>query len=196
MTTTAYPHLLAPLDLGFTQLANRVLMGSMHTGLEEERGGFAKLAAFYQARAKGGVGLIVTGGVSPNLRGRIAPFGSELSKFWHVKKHKIITQAVHQYETKICLQLLHAGRYAYHPQLVSCSPLRAPINQFVPKELDEDGIEKQIKDFVSCAVNAQTAGYDGVEIMGSEGYFINQFICKRTNKRTDRWGGSYQNRIR
>jgi len=132
-----FPNLLAPLDLGFTELANRTLMGSMHTGLEEERGGYAKLAAFYEARAKGGVGLIVTGGVSPNMRGRIAPFGSELSHFWHVNKHKEVTTAVHKYPTKICLQLLHTGRYAYHPFSVAPSKIKSPINPFTPKAMSD-----------------------------------------------------------
>ena len=150
--TAVFPHLLAPLDLGFTQLANRVLMGSMHTGLEEEKGGFAKLAAFYQARAKGGVGLIVTGGVSPNLRGRIAPLGSELSHFWQVKKHKQVTEAVHQYPTKICLQLLHTGRYAYHPFSVAPSKIQAPINPFKPRALSSKKVSKTIDHcaFDSC----------------------------------------------
>ncbi|PKI14043.1 oxidoreductase [Colwellia sp. 12G3] len=196
MTTTAYPHLLAPLDLGFTQLANRVLMGSMHTGLEEERGGFAKLAAFYQARAKGGVGLIVTGGVSPNLRGRIAPFGSELSHFWQTKKHKQVTDAVHQYPTKICLQLLHTGRYAYHPFGVAPSKIKSPISPFMPKAMSVRQIKSTIKDYAYSAKLAAKAGYDGVEIMGSEGYLINQFACVRTNKRSDEWGGSIENRMR
>jgi 2,4-dienoyl-CoA reductase (NADPH2) len=196
MTTTAYPHLLAPLDLGFTQLANRVLMGSMHTGLEEERGGFAKLAAFYQARAKGGVGLIVTGGVSPNLRGRIAPFGSELSHFWQTKKHKQVTDAVHQYPTKICLQLLHTGRYAYHPFSVAPSKIKSPISPFTPKAMSVRQIKSTIKDYAYSAKLAAEAGYDGVEIMGSEGYLINQFACVRTNKRSDEWGGSIENRMR
>jgi len=196
MTTTAYPHLLAPLDLGFTQLANRVLMGSMHTGLEEERGGFAKLAAFYQARAKGGVGLIVTGGVSPNLRGRIAPFGSELSHFWQTKKHKQVTDAVHQYPTKICLQLLHTGRYAYHPFSVAPSKIKSPISPFTPKAMSVREIKSTIKDYAYSAKLAVKAGYDGVEIMGSEGYLINQFACNRTNKRSDEWGGSIENRMR
>ena len=196
MTTTAYPHLLAPLDLGFTQLANRVLMGSMHTGLEEERGGFAKLAAFYQARAKGGVGLIVTGGVSPNLRGRIAPFGSELSHFWQVNKHKQVTEAVHQYPTKICLQLLHTGRYAYHPFGVAPSKIKSPISPFTPKAMSVRQIKSTIKDFAYASKLAAKAGYDGVEIMGSEGYLINQFACLRTNKRNDEWGGSIENRMR
>ncbi len=196
MTTTAYPHLLTPLDLGFTQLANRVLMGSMHTGLEEERGGFAKLAAFYQARAKGGVGLIVTGGVSPNLRGRIAPFGSELSHFWQTNKHKQVTDAVHQYPTKICLQLLHTGRYAYHPFGVAPSKIKSPISPFTPKAMSVRQIKSTIKDYAYSAKLADKAGYDGVEIMGSEGYLINQFACVRTNKRSDEWGGSIENRMR
>ena len=196
MTTTAYPHLLAPLDLGFTQLTNRVLMGSMHTGLEEERGGFAKLAAFYQARAKGGVGLIVTGGVSPNLRGRIAPFGSELSHFWQVNKHKQVTEAVHKYPTKICLQLLHTGRYAYHPFGVAPSKIKSPISPFTPKAMAVRQIKSTIKDFAYASKLAAKAGYDGVEIMGSEGYLINQFTCVRTNKRDDEWGGSIENRMR
>jgi 2,4-dienoyl-CoA reductase (NADPH2) len=196
MTTTAYPHLLAPLDLGFTQLANRVLMGSMHTGLEEERGGFAKLAAFYQERAKGGVGLIVTGGVSPNFRGRIEPFGSELSHFWQVDKHKQVTDAVHKYPTKICLQLLHTGRYAYHPFGVAPSKIKSPISPFTPKAMSTRQIKSTIKDYAYATKLAAKAGYDGVEIMGSEGYLINQFACVRTNKRTDEWGGSIENRMR
>ncbi|MCP4992105.1 MAG: NADPH-dependent 2,4-dienoyl-CoA reductase [Colwellia sp.] len=196
MTTTAYPSLLAPLDLGFTQLANRVLMGSMHTGLEEERGGFAKLAAFYQARAKGGVGLIVTGGVSPNFRGRIEPFGSELSHFWQTNKHKQVTDAVHQYPTKICLQLLHTGRYAYHPFGVAPSKIKSPISPFTPKAMSARQIKSTIKDYAYAASLAAKAGYDGVEVMGSEGYLINQFACLRTNKRTDEWGGDIENRMR
>jgi 2,4-dienoyl-CoA reductase (NADPH2) len=192
----SYPHLLKPLDLGFTQLSNRVLMGSMHTGLEEEKKGFEKLAAFYEERAKGGVGLIVTGGIAPNFAGRVEPLGSELSRFWHVNKHKTITNAVHKYDTKICLQILHTGRYAYHPFNVSSSAIKAPINPFKPKALSERGINKTIRDFAKCAGLAQKAGYDGVEIMGSEGYLINQFIAPKTNKRTDKWGGSFENRIR
>ncbi|WP_068545018.1 NADPH-dependent 2,4-dienoyl-CoA reductase [Thalassotalea crassostreae] len=191
-----FPHLLAPLDLGFTTLSNRVLMGSMHTGLEEERNGFEKLAAFYEERAKGGVGLIVTGGISPNFRGRVAPFGGELSKWWHVKKHKAVTAAVHKYPTKICLQLLHTGRYGFHPFSVSASNIKAPINPFKPKALSEKQIWKTINDFAKSSKLAQDAGYDGVEIMGSEGYLINQFSCKRTNHRTDAWGGSIENRMR
>ena len=191
-----FPNLLAPLDLGFTELANRTLMGSMHTGLEEERGGYAKLAAFYEARAKGGVGLIVTGGVSPNMRGRIAPFGSELSHFWHVNKHKEVTAAVHKYPTKICLQLLHTGRYAYHPFSVAPSKIKSPINPFTPKAMSDRQIIGTIKDYAYSAHLAAQAGYDGVEIMGSEGYLINQFACLRTNQRTDDWGGSIENRMR
>jgi 2,4-dienoyl-CoA reductase (NADPH2) len=195
-TTSAFPHLLEPLDLGFTTLQNRSLMGSMHTGLEEEKAGFDKLAAFYQARAKGGVGLIVTGGISPNTRGRLAPFGSELSKFWHVNKHKKITAAVHQYPTKICVQLLHAGRYSYHPFSVSPSKVKSPINPFTPSEMSIKQIKNTIKDFAHSANLAFKAGYDGVEIMGSEGYLINQFSCIRVNKRNDEWGGCIENRMR
>jgi len=192
----SFPHLLQPLDLGFTQLKNRVLMGSMHMGLEEERNGFEKLAAFYKARAEGGVGLIVTGGIAPNFAGRVEPRGSQLSHFWHVNRHKKITQAVHEAGSKICLQILHTGRYAYHPFNVSASAIKAPINPFKPKSLSERGIKKTIKDFVNCAALAQKAGYDGVEIMGSEGYLINQFIAPKTNKRDDKWGGSFENRVR
>ena len=192
----AFPHLLAPLDLGFTTLANRTLMGSMHTGLEEEKGGFDKLAAFYEARAKGGVGLIVTGGISPNTRGRLAPFGCELSKFWQVSKHQKVTDAVHKYPTKICLQLLHAGRYSYHPFSVSASKVKSPINPFTPKAMSVRQIKGTIKDFAHSAKLAKRAGYDGVEIMGSEGYLINQFSCVKVNKRTDEWGGCIENRMR
>jgi 2,4-dienoyl-CoA reductase (NADPH2) len=191
-----FPHLLAPLDLGFTQLTNRILMGSMHTGLEEEKGGFEKLAAFYEARAKGGVGLIVTGGVSPNMRGRIAPFGSELSHFWHVNKHKQVTEAVHKYPTKICLQLLHTGRYAFHPFSVAPSKVKSPITPFTPKAMSVRHINATIKDYAYAAFLAAKAGYDGVEIMGSEGYLINQFSCLRTNKRNDEWGGCIESRMR
>jgi 2,4-dienoyl-CoA reductase (NADPH2) len=192
----AFPHLLAPLDLGFTTLRNRVLMGSMHTGLEEEKKGFEKLAAFYQARAKGGVGLIVTGGVSPNMRGRLAPFGSELSKSWHVSKHRKVTDAVHKYDTKICVQLLHAGRYSYHPFSVSASKVKSAINPFSPSALSIRQIKNTIKDFANSTKLAAKAGYDGVEIMGSEGYLLNQFACARVNQRTDEWGGCIENRMR
>jgi len=196
MTSTQYPNLLAPLDLGFTTLKNRTLMGSMHTGLEEEKNGFEKLAAFYEERAKGGVGLIVTGGISPNTRGRLAPFGCEMSRFWHVGKHRQVTAAVHKHDSKICLQLLHAGRYSYHPFNVSASKVKSPINPFTPKEMSVRQIKSTIKDFAYSAKLAAKAGYDGVEIMGSEGYLINQFSCKRVNKRTDEWGGSIENRMR
>ncbi|MBV7315224.1 NADPH-dependent 2,4-dienoyl-CoA reductase [Shewanella sp. NIFS-20-20] len=191
-----YPHLLAPLDLGFTQLKNRVLMGSMHTGLEEEKGGFEKLAAFYRERAEGGVGLIVTGGIAPNFRGRLAPHASQLSFGWQVKKHRIVTDAVHEADSKICMQILHAGRYAYHPFSQAPSRIQAPINPFKPWEMSSRQVSSTVKDYANSAELAREAGYDGVEVMGSEGYLINQFICKRTNKRTDEWGGSLENRCR
>ena len=196
MTQSSYPHLFEPLDLGFTQLRNRVLMGSMHTGLEEEKGGFDKLAAFYEERARGGVGLIVTGGISPNLRGRLAPFGSEMSKPWHVAKHRKVTQRVHQFGAKICMQILHAGRYSYHPLSLAPSAIKAPINPFKPKAMSNGQIKTTIKHYARSARLAQKAGYDGVEVMGSEGYLINQFLCPRTNQRTDDWGGSFENRMR
>ncbi|WP_421272383.1 FAD-dependent oxidoreductase [Aeromonas taiwanensis] len=192
----SYPSLLAPLDLGFTQLKNRVLMGSMHTGLEEEKGGFDKLAAFYGERARGGVGLIVTGGIAPNLRGRLVPYGSQLSFPWQVAKHRKVTEAVHREGGKIALQILHAGRYAYHPFSLAPSPLKAPISPFKPRAMSERQIRGTIRDFAATATLARAAGYDGVEVMGSEGYLINQFICERTNKRTDGWGGSADNRMR
>ena len=191
-----YPTLLTPLDLGFTQLKNRVLMGSMHTGLEEEKGGFDKLAAFYAERARGGVALIVTGGIAPNLRGRLVPHGSQLSFPWQVAKHKKVTGAVHQEGGKIALQILHAGRYAYHPFSLAPSALKAPISPFKPRAMSERQIRGTIRDFAATAALAKAAGYDGVEVMGSEGYLINQFICERTNKRTDGWGGSNENRMR
>ena len=171
-------------------------MGSMHTGLEEEKGGFEKMAEFYAARARGGVGLMVTGGISPNFRGRLAPHSSQLSSKRHVKKHRIVTNAVHEAGGKIALQILHAGRYAYHPLSVSASKIKSPITPFTPKAMTERMIKKTIKHYARCARLAKEAGYDGVEIMGSEGYLINQFIVKRTNKRQDSWGGSYENRMR
>ncbi|MGE6107086.1 FAD-dependent oxidoreductase [Aeromonas sobria] len=191
-----YPTLLTPLDLGFTQLKNRVLMGSMHTGLEEEKGGFDKLAAFYAERARGGVGLIVTGGIAPNLRGRLVPHGSQLSFPWQVSKHRKLTEAVHREGGKIALQILHAGRYAYHPFSLAPSPLKAPISPFKPRAMSERQIRGTIRDFASTAQLARNAGYDGVEVMGSEGYLINQFICERTNQRSDGWGGSSEKRMR
>ncbi len=193
---TQYPHLLAPLDLGFTTLRNRTLMGSMHTGLEEEPNGFQRMAAFFAERAKGGAGLIVTGGFAPNLAGRGAPKASQLSFPWQVGKHRIVTDAVHAAGGRICLQILHTGRYAYHPLAVSASKLKSPISPFAPRALSGWGVKKTIADYARCARLAQKAGYDGVEIMGSEGYLINQFIAPKTNHRSDEWGGPFENRIR
>ncbi|SPF79592.1 NADPH-dependent 2,4-dienoyl-CoA reductase [Pseudoprimorskyibacter insulae] len=190
-----YPHLLAPLDLGFTTLKNRVLMGSMHTGLEETKD-WNRVGEFYAARAKGGAALIVTGGMAPNREGGVFPGAAGLFTDQDIANHKVVTDRVHEAGGKIAMQILHAGRYAYGPDCVSASPVKSPISPFPPKELDEEGIEKQIADIVTAAVRAQEAGYDGVEVMGSEGYFLNQFIVTHTNKRTDRWGGSYENRIR
>ncbi|MGL4640420.1 oxidoreductase [Shewanella sp.] len=190
----SFPHLLEPLDLGFTQLKNRVLMGSMHTGLEEEKGGFEKLAAFYQERAKGGVGLIVTGGISPNLRGRLTPHACQLSFPWQVGKHRIVTQAVHEAGGKICMQILHAGRYGYHPFSQAPSKIKSPITPFTPSAMSARQVRATINDYASSAALAKKAGYDGVEVMGSEGYLINQFISARTNCRDDEWGGSFAHR--
>ncbi|WP_299495770.1 NADPH-dependent 2,4-dienoyl-CoA reductase [uncultured Shewanella sp.] len=192
----SFPHLLEPLDLGHTQLKNRVLMGSMHTGLEEEKGGFEKLAAFYKERAAGGVGLIVTGGISPNLRGRLAPNACQLSFPWQVKKHTIVTQAVHQAGGKICMQLLHAGRYGYHPFSQAPSKVKSPITPFTPSAMSARQVKGTIKDYATSAALAKKAGYDGVEVMGSEGYLINQFVSSRTNQRTDEWGGVFENRAK
>ena len=192
---TQYPHLLAPLDLGFTTLKNRVLMGSMHTGLEETRD-WNRVAEFYAERARGEVALMVTGGIGPNLEGSVLPGAAMMTTEDDVANHSIITRRVQDAGGKIAMQILHAGRYAYGPKCVAPSPVKSPISPFPPAELDEDGIEKQIADIVNAARLAQQAGYDGVEIMGSEGYFLNQFIVTHTNKRTDRWGGSYENRIR
>jgi 2,4-dienoyl-CoA reductase (NADPH2) len=192
----SFPHLLEPLDLGFTQLKNRVLMGSMHTGLEEEKGGFEKLAAFYKERAVGGVGLIVTGGISPNFRGRLAPHASQLSFSWQVSKHKIVTDAVHDGGGKICMQILHAGRYGYHPFSQAPSKIKSPITPFTPSAMSARQVRNTVKDYASSAALAKKAGYDGVEVMGSEGYLINQFVCSRTNKRDDEYGGSFDNRAR
>mgnify|MGYP005990263533 FL=1 len=192
---TEYPHLLAPLDLGFTTLKNRVLMGSMHTGLEETKD-WNRVAEFYAERARGGVGLMVTGGMAPSKEGGVFPGAAGLFTPEDIANHKIVTDRVHEGGGKIAMQILHAGRYAYGPECVSSSPVKSPISPFPPKELDEDGIEKQIQDFVTATVRAREAGYDGVEIMGSEGYFLNQFLVTHVNKRTDRWGGSYENRMR
>jgi 2,4-dienoyl-CoA reductase (NADPH2) len=191
-----YPKLLEPLDLGHTTLKNRVLMGSMHTGLEEEKNGYERMAAFYAERAKGGVGLIVTGGIAPNREGWVAPFGSRMTRKSHARKHKTITDAVHAADGKICMQILHTGRYGYHPFCVAPSAIKAPINRFKPRALSKRGINRTIRAFVRAAKLAKEAGYDGVEIMGSEGYLINQFIVQRTNHRTDEYGGSFENRIR
>ncbi|MFQ3193341.1 MAG: 2,4-dienoyl-CoA reductase (NADPH2) [Colwellia sp.] len=191
-----FPNLLSPLDLGFTVIKNRSLMGSMHTNLEETENGFERMATFYKERVEGGVGLIVTGGIGPNPEGAVAQGAALMTTEADAKQHQIITDAVHEAGGKICMQILHAGRYAYNPALVAPSAIQAPINPFSPRSLTSDEIEQQINDFVRCATLAQQAGYDGVEIMGSEGYFINQFIAKRTNQRDDKWGGSYQNRIR
>ncbi len=191
-----YPHLLAPMDLGFTSLKNRILMGSMHIGLEEQPGGHERLAAFYAERARGDVGLIVTGGIAPNESGCVTKNSARLTDETQIAEHRIITKAVHQEGAKICMQVLHAGRYAFHKQLVAPSAVQAPINIFTPRALTDQEVEQQINDFVHCACLARQAGYDGVEIMGSEGYLINQFIAAYTNRRSDQWGGSYDNRIR
>ncbi|KVD11173.1 NADPH-dependent 2,4-dienoyl-CoA reductase [Burkholderia ubonensis] len=193
---TRYPHLTAPLELGFTSLRNRVLMGSMHVGLEEAPDGFDRMAAFYAERARGEAGLIVTGGIAPNERGRPAPGGAMLTTEAEAERHRAVTRAVHAEGGKIALQILHFGRYAYHPALVAPSPLKAPINPFMPHALSGAEVAETIADFVRCAALAQYAGYDGVEIMGSEGYLINEFVAARTNHRDDAWGGAYENRIR
>ena len=191
-----YKHIFEPLDLGFTTLKNRILMGSMHTGLEEEKNGIDKIAAYYAERAKGGVGLIVTGGISPNIQGWTGPFAARMSTKKHALHHQKITAAVHKEGGKICMQILHSGRYGYHPFNVAPSKIKSPITPFKPFKLTQSGIKRTIRDFVNCAKLSKIAGYDGVEIMGSEGYLINQFIVKRTNKRTDAWGGAYENRMR
>mgnify|MGYP003530917678 FL=1 len=191
-----YPHLLAPLDLGFTTLKNRVLMGSMHVGLEEVEGGYDRMAAFYAERAAGGVGLIVTGGISPNDHGVTFHGGSKLDTLEEAEKHKVITQAVHDAGGKIALQILHTGRYSYQAENVAPSAIQAPINPVKPHALTSAEVNQTIADFANCAKLSQIAGYDGVEIMGSEGYLINEFIAARTNHRDDEWGGSYENRIR
>ncbi|MFE5597242.1 FAD-dependent oxidoreductase [Streptomyces sp. NPDC056549] len=193
---TPYPHLLSPLDLGFTTLPNRVIMGSMHVGLEETEHGFERMAAFYAERARGGVGLIVTGGIAPNEAGRPWDGGAKLTTADEVAEHRLITDAVHAEGGRIAMQILHFGRYAYHPGLVGPSPLKAPISPFVPNELSDAEVEQTVEDYARCAELAKEAGYDGVEVMGSEGYLINEFIAAATNNRTDRWGGSYENRVR
>jgi 2,4-dienoyl-CoA reductase (NADPH2) len=196
MTDTTYPHLLAPLDLGFTTLKNRVIMGSMHTGLEDRFYNYGKLAAFYRERARGGVGLIVTGGISPNRQGWLLPFGGTMNFIGDVPNHRRVTRAVHEEGGKILMQILHAGRYGYQPFVVSASNIKSPISKFRPRKLDERGIEATIAAYARSAKLARMAGYDGVEVMGSEGYLLNQFLCARTNNRTDRWGGGIENRMR
>ncbi|SDU15398.1 2,4-dienoyl-CoA reductase (NADPH2) [Polaribacter sp. Hel1_33_78] len=191
-----YKHIFEPLDLGFTTLKNRILMGSMHTGLEEEKNAIDKISTYYAERAKGGVGLIVTGGISPNIQGWTGPFAARMSSTKHAIQHQKITNAVHKEGGKICMQILHSGRYGYHPFNVAPSKIKSPITPFKPFKLTQSGIKRTIRDFVNCAELSKMAGYDGVEIMGSEGYLINQFIAKRTNKRTDNYGGAYENRMR
>jgi 2,4-dienoyl-CoA reductase (NADPH2) len=196
VTQNPFPRLLAPLDLGFTTLPNRVLMGSMHTGLEDRSDNYPKLAAYFAERARGGVGLIVTGGISPNAAGWTKPFAGTLSGRRHLARHRLVTGAVHGEGGRICMQILHTGRYGFHPLAVAPSRLKAPISRFTPRALSDGGIRGQISHFVRCARLAQEAGYDGVEIMGSEGYFINEFLAARTNHREDGWGGSWSNRMR
>lgn len=193
---TAYPHLFRPLTLGHLTLPNRVLMGSMHTNLEEAPGGFERLAAFYAERAREGVALIVTGGIAPNPEGAVFQGAATLEREAQLPDHRRLVEAVHAEGGRLCLQILHAGRYAYSPELVAPSAIQAPINPFTPRELSADEVEQQIADYVRCASLAQQAGYDGVEVMGSEGYLINQFVCRRTNRRDDAWGGAFENRIR
>jgi 2,4-dienoyl-CoA reductase (NADPH2) len=196
VTPNPFPHLLAPLDLGFTTLPNRVLMGSMHTGLEDRAEDYPKLAAYFAERAQGGVGLMVTGGIAPNAAGWTKPFAGTLSGRRHVARHRLVSDSVHAAGGRICMQILHTGRYAYHPLAVAPSRLKAPISPFTPRELSGRGVQRQVSAFVRCAVLAREAGYDGVEVMGSEGYFINQFLAARTNRREDRWGGPWRNRMR
>jgi 2,4-dienoyl-CoA reductase (NADPH2) len=196
MSHPLYPHLFSPLSLGFTTLKNRALMGSMHTGLEEKKDDMRALSAYFAERAKGGVGLIVTGGIAPSRRGWLSPFGAKMTTQTEADKHKRITDAVHAHDSKICMQILHAGRYAIHPFLVAPSAIKSPISPFKPWAMSDRLIKETIQDFGRSAALAQKAGYDGVEIMGSEGYLINQFIAPRTNRRTDQWGGSLQNRTR
>ncbi len=193
---TDYPNLLKPLDLGFTTIKNRVLMGSMHTGLEDKAKDFPRLATYFEERAKGGVGLMVTGGFAPNIAGWLTPFGGTMMFPWQVKRHRMVTEAAHRHDSKICMQILHSGRYGYHPLCVSASDIKSPITPFKPRALSTKGVYKQIDAYVRSARLAQKAGYDGVEVMGSEGYFINQFLVQRTNKRSDEFGGDYANRMK
>ncbi|MBB6243046.1 NADPH-dependent 2,4-dienoyl-CoA reductase [Rhodanobacter sp. MP1X3] len=191
-----YPHLFAPLNLGHVTLPNRILMGSMHTGLEDKASDYDKLAVYFAERARGGVGLMVTGGIAPSIRGWLKPFGGRLSMPWHKPRHRKLTNAVHAEGGLICMQILHAGRYGYHPLSVAPSKIKSPITPFTPSALSSRGVEQTIKDFVRCAKLAQDAGYDGIEVMGSEGYLINQFIAARTNHRSDVWGGDAASRMR
>lgn len=191
-----YPHLFAPLDLGHTTLPNRILMGSMHTGLEDKSADYDKLAAYFAERARGGVGLMVTGGIAPSIQGWLKPFGGRLSMPWHVARHRKLTRAVHAEGGKLCMQILHAGRYGYHPLSVAPSKIKSPITPFTPRALSARGVERTIRDFVHCAKLAQEAGYDGVEVMGSEGYLINQFLASHANQRSDAWGGGAAKRMR
>ena len=193
---SSFAHLLEPLDLGFTTLANRVLMGSMHTGLEEADGGFERMAAFYAARARGGVGLMVSGGIAPNMEGRLGPIGRTLTSPDELPDHRLITDAVHAEGGKILLQILHGGRYSRHPELVAPSPVRSPIMPVGPREMTPEEITRTVEDYAACAALAREAGYDGVEVMGSEGYLITQFVAPRSNQREDEWGGSFENRSR
>ncbi|MEP7184464.1 MAG: NADPH-dependent 2,4-dienoyl-CoA reductase [Rhodanobacter sp.] len=191
-----YPNLFTPLDLGHVTLPNRILMGSMHTGLEDKASDFDKLAAYFAERARGGVGLMVTGGISPSIQGWLKPLGGRLTMPWHKPRHRKLTRAVHAENGKICMQILHAGRYGYHPLSVAPSKIKSPITPFTPRALSSRGVERTISDFVHCAQLAQDAGYDGVEVMGSEGYLINEFIAERTNQRQDAWGGDAARRMR
>lgn len=193
---SSFPHLLDPLDLGFTKIPNRVVMGSMHTGLEDRFWDYGKLAAYFAERAKGGVGMMITGGIAPNRQGWLKPLAGSLNHYADVLNHRRLTSAVHRYDSKIIMQILHAGRYAYHPFSVSASPIKSAINPFKPRQLSDAKILSTIEDFANTAKLAKLAGYDGVEIMGSEGYLLNQFVCPRANQRTDRWGGSVENRMR
>lgn len=191
-----FPRLFSPLDLGHTTLPNRILMGSMHTGLEDKSSDYDKLAAYFAERARGGVGLMVTGGIAPSIQGWLKPFGGRLTMPWHVARHRKLTRAVHAEGGKLCMQILHAGRYGYHPLSVAPSKIKSPITPFTPRALSSGGVERTIRDFVRCAKLAQDAGYDGVEVMGSEGYLINQFLIARTNQRSDGWGGDASKRMR
>ena len=196
MSNSPFPHLLSPLSLGFTEIRNRILMGSMHTGLEDRKKNYPKLAAYFAERARGGVGLMVTGGIAPNFEGWVSPFASKLTNRSEMVAHRLVTKAVHEEKGVICMQILHSGRYGYHPLNVAPSAIKSPISPFRPRGLSSWGVKKQISDFVRCAKLAQEAGYDGVEVMGSEGYLINEFLSNKTNLRKDQWGGPFENRIR